>query len=93
MTAHAYLKNEFTEDKKCQNLMLAQLLYIPLWDNTVFRINLIHSTTAVVHTEIADAYFAKRRNFLISVLTLLIDFHANIKEQNKHQQCFHVLKV
>ena len=28
MAAHAYLKNEFTEDKKCQNLMSWLIIFI-----------------------------------------------------------------
>ena len=50
MAAHAYLKNEFTEDKKCQNLMS--------WFKYCREINQIHSTTVAVYAEDADAYLS-----------------------------------
>ena len=34
MAAHAYLKNEFTQDKKCQNLM-SWLNFVPATENFV----------------------------------------------------------
>ena len=36
MAAHAYLKNEFTEDKKCQNLM-SWLIQTPIANTDVYK--------------------------------------------------------